>query len=133
MTKLKTLLWIVAISQLALGALTLLAPGAFFVWMGLTRPPADNDYMLGMLAARFLGYGIGMIALARSREPDPFWVRNMAFIQAVDFAVGLFYVALGTIPATVAAFPMVNAALFGGLLALWSRPEADNAGVPRPA
>lgn len=125
MTRLKILLWIVAISQLVLGALTLLAPGPFFVWMGLTVPPADNNYMLGMLAARFLAYGLGFVVLARSAEPDPFWIRNMVLVQAIDFAAGLFYVATGVIGWQVAAFPMVNAAVFGTLLWLWAPAAKD--------
>jgi len=124
MTRLKILLWIVALSQLVLGALTLFAPGAFFAWMGLTVPPVDNQYMLGMLAARFIAYGIGMAALARSERPDPFWIRNMVLVQAIDFAAGLYYVATGVIGVEVAAFPMVNAAIFGVLLWLWA-PGAD--------
>ena len=50
---LRIVLSIVGLSQLALGGLTLLAPGPFFTWMGLTAPPVDNGYMLAMLAARF--------------------------------------------------------------------------------
>ena len=119
MTRLKALLWIVALSQLSLGALTLLAPTYFFTWMGLTPPPADNKYMLGMLAARFLAYGIGFVAMARA-QPDRFWIRNMVLVQAVDFLAGAFYVATGVITLAVAGFPMFNAALFGGLLWLWS-------------
>ncbi len=126
MTRLKILLWIVAISQLVLGTVTLFAPGPFFAWMGLTVPPTDNNYMLGMLAARFLAYGFGFVALARSAEPDPFWIRNMVLVQAIDFAAGLFYVATGVIGWQVAAFPMVNAAIFGTLLWIWA-PRQGNA------
>ncbi|MCB9994357.1 MAG: hypothetical protein H6873_11960 [Hyphomicrobiaceae bacterium] len=123
MRRLKILLWIIAISQLVLGALTLVAPATFFGWMGLTPPPADNNYMLGMLAARFFAYGIGMIWLTRQQEPALFWIRNMVFIQAIDFAVGAFYLATGAIGPATAAFPMFNAAIFGSLLWLWSRPR----------
>lgn len=128
MNRLKYLLWIVAVSQLVLGALTLLAPGPFFAWMGLSVPPADNQYMLGMLAARFFAYGIGMAALARAERPDPFWIRNMVLVQAIDFAAGLYYVATGVIGIDVAAFPMFNAAIFGVLLWLWApRAQAERA------
>lgn len=132
MTRLRILLWIVAVSQLVLGALTLLAPGFFFAWMGLSVPPADNDYMIGMLAARFIAYGIGMIWLARAATPDPFWIRNMVLVQLIDFSVGLFYVANGTIGVGVAAFPMFNAAVFAALLWLWGRngEDATKAAVP---
>ena len=117
--RLRILLAVIAASQFALGGLTLFAPTSFFGWMGLTAPPADNRYILGMLGARFLAYGIGMAALARAADPSLFWIRNMAFIQAVDLTVGLFYTANGTIGLAVSAFPMFNAAAFGLLLTLW--------------
>jgi hypothetical protein len=114
---LKPLLWIIAASQLVLAALTLFAPLQFFGWMGLSTPAPDNGYMIGMLGARFLAYGIGMVMLARAETPSRFWIANMALIQAVDLALALAYVGLGLVPPEVAAFPAVNAALFtAGLL-----------------
>ncbi len=127
MTKLRILLFIVAASQLVLGALTLLIPTDFFAWMSLSAPPADNLYMLSMLASRFIAYGLGMIWLARMSEPDLFWIRNMVLIQAIDFAGGAFYLATGAITLTTAAFPMFNAALLGTLLWFWSRPQSLSA------
>jgi hypothetical protein len=109
---LKPLLWIIAASQLVLAALTLFAPLQFFAWMGLSTPAPDNGYMIGMLGARFLAYGIGMVMLARAETPSRFWIANMALIQAVDLALALAYVGLGLVPLEVAAFPAVNAALF---------------------
>jgi hypothetical protein len=132
MNKLRILLWIVALSQFVLGALTLFVPGPFFAWMGLTIPPADNQYMLAMLASRFLAYGAGMAFLARASEPDPFWIRNMVLVQAIDFLGGLFYVATGVISIEVAAFPMFNAALFGTLLWIWT-PSGNAVRAPQPA
>lgn len=109
---LKPLLWIIAASQLVLAALTLFAPLAFFGWMGLTVPAADNGYMIGMLGARFLAYGIGMVVLARAPQPSRFWIANMALIQAVDLGLALVYTGLGLVPLAVVAFPAMNAALF---------------------
>lgn len=109
---LKPLLWIIAASQLVLAALTLFAPLQFFGWMGLTVPAPDNGYMIGMLGARFLAYGIGMVMLARAAQPSRFWIANMALIQAVDLGLALAYVGLGLVPLAVAAFPATNAALF---------------------
>jgi hypothetical protein len=114
---LKPLLWIIAASQLVLAALTLFAPLQFFAWMGLTVPAPDNGYMIGMLGARFLAYGIGMVMLAWASSPSRFWIANMALIQAVDLALALAYVGSGIVPIAVAAFPALNAALFtAGLL-----------------
>jgi len=119
MTRQSTILWLIAISQFALGALVILIPQQFFLLIGLSAPPIDNNYMLGMLGARFLAYGAGMAMLARQPSPNIFWIRNMMFIQIVDFAVGGFYFATGTIGFSVVAFPMFNAALFATLLWLW--------------
>lgn len=115
---LRPLLWIIAASQLVLAALTLFAPIPFFAWMGLTPPAPDNGYMIGMLGARFLAYGIGMVMLARATNPSRFWIANMALIQVIDLTLGLAYTALGIVPLVVAAFPMVNAALFSAGLGL---------------
>lgn len=119
MTRLRALLWIIAASQLVLGGLTLIAPTTFFGWMGLTAPPADNKYMLGMLAARFLAYGVGMAMLARQPIPDRFWILNMVLIQVIDLAVGIAYITTGALAPAVAAFPMFNATVFAVLLWLW--------------
>jgi hypothetical protein len=114
---LKPLLWIIAASQLILAALTLFTPLAFFGWMGLSVPAPDNGYMIGMLGARFLANGIGMVMLARAASPSRFWIGNMALIQAVDLALALVYVGLGIVPLAVVAVPATNAALFcAGLL-----------------
>lgn len=114
---LKPLLWIIAAVQLVLAALTLFAPLAFFGWMGLTVPAPDNGYMIGMLGARFLAYGVGMVMLARAAGPARFWIGNMALIQAVDLGLAVVYVGAGLVPLAVAAFPAANAALFcAGLL-----------------
>ena len=119
MTKQKALLWLIAISQFALGALIIIIPQQFFLMMGLSSPPLDNNYMLGMLGARFLAYGAGMVMLARQPTPNLFWIRNMIFVQLVDFAVGAFYLFIGVIGLSVVAFPMFNAALFSTLLWFW--------------
>lgn len=128
MTKLKALLWLIALSQFALGALVLAVPGAFLGWMGLTAPPADTGYMLGMLGARFIAYGFGMVVLARAAEPDRFWLLNMALVQAIDFSVGLVYLADGRITLSTAAFPMTNALVFTSLILLLA-PRATEKGA----
>jgi hypothetical protein len=105
--------------------LTLFAPTFFFETMGLSAPPADNKYMLGMLAARFFAYGLGMFGLARQAVPDLFWIRNMILIQLIDLGAGAFYLATGVIGLSVAAFPMFNATVFAVLLYLWSKPDGQ--------
>ncbi len=133
MSRLKILLLLIALSQLVLAVLTLFWPAAFFAWMGLQVPAPDNFYMIGMLGARFLAYGLGMIHLARSDAPSVFWIRNMALVQGIDLAVGLFYVATGVLTIGVAAFPMLNAAAFAILLVMWQPRRGASVSSPVPA
>ena len=124
--KLKVLLHLIGIVQLVLGAFYLFLPLQFLSMQGLSIPGADNAYPLGMLAARFLAYGIGMLIIANAPEENLFWINNMILIQAVDLAVGIFYTAMGTVSLAHSGFPMFNATLFIILLTLW-RPKAARA------
>jgi len=117
--KLKVSLRLIGVVQLILGALYLFLPLQFLSMQGLSTPGADNAYPLGMLAARFLAYGIGMFFIARDPEKNRFWINNMILIQAVDLAVGIFYTATGIVALAHSGFPMFNAALFIVLLTLW--------------
>ncbi|MEZ4559581.1 MAG: hypothetical protein R2854_24605 [Caldilineaceae bacterium] len=125
MRKLQILLVVIGVVQLLLGTALLIVPGPFLAWMGLSIPPADVNYLLGMLSARFLAYGLGMFFVARAPTQNVFWIGNMILIQIVDLAVGLLYTLNGTISLAVSAFPMFNAAVFIILLLLW-RPTATS-------
>lgn len=122
MQRLKVLLRVIGVVQLVLGLAFLFAPAYFLEWMGLSSPPADINYVLGMLSARFLAYGLGMFFIARAPEQNLFWVNNMILIQVIDLAVGLLYTLNGTVSLAASAFPMFNATLFIMLLFLW-RPK----------
>lgn len=124
MQKLKVLLGIIGVVQLVLGLALLLAPAYFLQSMGLSVPPGDVNYMLGMLSARFLAYGLGLFFIARAPQQNIFWLNNMIFIQGIDLAVGLYYTLTGTLSFAVSAFPMFNATLFIILLLLW-RPKTS--------
>lgn len=123
--KLKVLLIAVGIVQLVLGLAYLFMPHELLRWMGHSIPAADLYYPLGMLAARFLAYGLGMLVIARAPVQHQFWIKNMVFIQVIDLAVGLFYTFSGTIALKLSAFPMFNAALIALLLWFW-RPRAES-------
>jgi len=130
MTYLRIVLWLIAISQIVLGALTLFAPALFFSAMGLSAPPTDTFYIVGMLAARFLAFGIVLVVLAGRKNVDPLWLQSMVVIQFVDLAAGVYYTASGVLPLTVSAFPMFNAILFSILLIVALRRDA---GSSRPS
>lgn len=122
MKKLTILLRVVGVVQIVLGAAYLFAPGAFIEWMKLSSTPHDANYAYGMLASRFLAYGIGMFVIARDPIGNIFWIKNMVFIQVVDLGVGVFYTARGILLLSSSAFPMFNALLIAALLFLW-RPK----------
>lgn len=122
MQKLRIVLWVIGVVQLVLGLALLFFPAYFLGWMGLSVPPTDVNYMLGMLSARFLVYGVGMFFVAGAPAANIFWINNMILIQVIDLAAGLFYTLNGTIGLAVSAFPMFNAALFIVLLWVW-RPK----------
>ncbi|MBE0669281.1 MAG: hypothetical protein IH588_01725 [Anaerolineales bacterium] len=123
--KLKVLLRIIGVVQLVLGLMYLFFPMNFLGMMGHSIPEPDIAYPLGMLAARFLAYGVGMLFIANEPEKQLFWINNMILIQAVDLAVGIFYTATGIVSLGHSAFPMFNASLFLILLTLW-RPKTTS-------
>jgi len=125
--KLKVLLRVIGVVQIVLGLGLLFAPVYFLEWMGLSVPAADINYMLGMLSARFLAYGIGMFYVAGAPKENTFWINNMILIQIIDLAVGLFYTLNGTLSIAVSAFPMFNATVFIILLYLWRPKTASQA------
>ncbi len=121
--KLKVLLRIIGVVQLVLGLMYLFVPIKFLGMMGHSIPQADIAYPLGMLAARFLAYGVGMLFIAREPGKQLFWINNMVLIQVLDLVVGIFYTATSIVGLSHSGFPMFNATLFIILLTLW-RPKA---------
>lgn len=105
--------------QIVLGLAYLLAPDLLLLKMGHSLPAADLSYPLGMLASRFLAYGIGLWIISSNPEKHILWIRLMALIQLIDLAVGVFYTATGVVPLSLSAFPMFNAIWIGLLLAFW--------------
>ena len=128
MKKLRILLRVVGILQIALGVAYLLAPGALTQWMKLLPAPHDANYAYGMLASRFIAYGIGMFVIAKAPEGNSFWIKNMILVQLIDLGVGVFYTAQGVLALSSSAFPMFNAALIASLLFIW-RPKKDGSEI----
>jgi len=108
-----------ALFNLSWGVAFLFVSALFLETMGHFTPPPDLNYMLGMLAARFLAYGIGMFFVTRAPEQNIFWINNMILIQVIDLAVGLYYTTTGTVSLAMSAFPMFNASAFIILLLMW--------------
>jgi len=111
MTLFKALCYFIGVVQLILGALYLFAPQYFIAWQGLSEIGQDINYPLGMLAGRFIVYGLGMFVIASDPMRYRIWADGMIAIQAIDLAVGLFYTATGVVPIAHSGFPMFNATM----------------------
>lgn len=122
MKKLRYLLKFVGAIQIILGLAYLFVPALFLHAMGHTIPQPDIYYPLGMLAARFIAYGIALFVIARAPAQHVLWLDFMILIQAIDLLVGIFYTSTGVLPLSLSAFPMFNAAWIILLLAIW-RPQ----------
>lgn len=119
MHRLSWLLRIIALLQLSLGFGYLFAPSPLLAAMGHSAPAADILYPLGMLAARFIVYGLMLFIIARSPADNLLWIDGMILIQLIDLGVGIYYTAQGILPLSLSSFPMFNATWIILLLWLW--------------
>ena len=124
MKKLRILLRLVGGIQIALGLFYLFAPAFFLEAIGHSIPEDDIFYPLGMLAARFLVFGVVFIYISRDPEQHSLWITAMIFIQLIDLAVGVFYTATGVVALSDSLFAMFNATWIAALLYFW-RPKPE--------
>lgn len=120
----RTVVTVVALSQLVLGVLFLAAPHVMYGAMGLPQSAPGFNYVSAMLAARLLAYGLILLRISHDLPRHRLWLDGMMMIQAIDLAAGLFYSSLGDVAWASSAFPMINATLFLLGLAL-VRPKAS--------
>jgi len=125
MKKLTYLLRLIGAIQIMLGLAYLFAPSLFLQAMGHSIPQPDIYYPLGMLAARFIAYGIALLVIADTAAQNVLWINFMILIQVIDLGVGIFYTSMGVLPLSLSAFPMFNAAWIILLLAIW-RPVKES-------
>jgi len=90
-------LWFVAAVQLVLGAAFLAAPEQAAHALGLSPAPGWANWLFGMMAARFLGFGFGMTVAARNPAGARSWIAVMIGVQTIDWIVTLKYLALGAV------------------------------------
>ena len=119
MKKLNYLLKFIGTIQIILGMAYLFAPAFFLHSMGHSIPQPDIYYPLGMLAARFIAYGIALFIISSSPAQHVLWINVMILIQIIDLAVGIFYTSIAVIPLSLSAFPMFNATWIILLLVMW--------------
>src|SRR5262249_48576028 len=78
---------VIAAVQFILGLAYLFAPAPFQATLGLTHLPAWAGWPFGLLGARFLALGLGMLLVARNPAANRGWIQAMIFVQAVDWLV----------------------------------------------
>ncbi len=97
----------VAVVQLLLGVGFLLAPAGLAALLGLAPAPTWTAWLFAMMAARFLGFGYGMLLAARDPLRYVHWINAMLVIQAIDWLATVYYLAAGAVTlvqVTTAAF-----------------------------
>ena len=100
-------LWFIALVQLVLGLAFLLVPEAAAVALHFPAAPGWVNWLLGMMAARCLGFAYGLWLVARTLDQARPWVVAMVGIQALDWVVTVKYLAIGAVSlsqVTTAAF-----------------------------
>lgn len=115
------LLRLIAFIQTLLGVLYLFAPQWLLAQMGHSAAPPDLVYPLGMLAARFIAYGVGLWVASRDVPAHRLWIRLMALIQLIDLGAAT---ATGAVPLALSAFPMFNAVWIAAVCAWLGREPA---------
>lgn len=112
----------IAVVQFVLGAGFLVAPEGMASLLGLAATPGWANWMFGMMAARFLAFGYGMLVAARDPAGNLSWLRSMVAIQLVDWAVTVKYLLAGAVTlaqvSTASFLPLVFVALLW-----WSWPR----------
>jgi len=121
MTYFKALCYFIGVVQLVLGTLYLFSPQFFIAWQGLSEIGQDINYPLGMLAGRFIVYGLGMFVIASDPVRYRIWADGMIAIQAIDLVAGVFYTGTGVVDIAHSGFPMFNATMLIIGLALLRR------------
>jgi len=87
----------IALVQFVLGLAFLFVPELTARAFGLSQAPGWTNWLFGMMAARFLGFGYGMLLAARDPANSVGWIKAMIGIQAIDWVVTLYYVSLGAV------------------------------------
>jgi len=123
MRPMKITLYVIGLFQLVLGIAFLAAPGPVAHQLGFgPAAPGWANWLLAMMAARFLGYAYGMFWAARHPEGAGPWIDTMIVIQAIDWLATLTYLHSGDVTmrqVTTASFMPV---LFIAAL-LWFHPR----------
>lgn len=117
----------IAVVQAFFGALFLLAPSAAPGLLGLTeQQPPWVDWLFAMMAARFLGYAVGMWLAARDPQRHVAWIDTMIGIQTLDWLATLAVLASGELALRNVTSAAFLAPLFIAALLWWHPRRARN-------
>lgn len=98
MPQLRFMLRFVGVVQLFFGALFTCWPTGAATIFGLSPAAPDwANWLLIMLGARFLGYGIGTLAAAREPAANLSWINTMIAVQVIDWLATLGYLIAGSV------------------------------------
>jgi hypothetical protein len=103
--------WFIAVVQFILGFGFLFAPSVMARSLGLAAAPEWTNWLFGMMAARFIGFGYGMIVAARNPEASVPWIKAMIGVQVIDWLVTVYYLWDGAV-----SLVQVNTASFFPIL-----------------
>lgn len=85
---------LIALVQVVLGLVFILAPHAFPQMFGLAPAPGWTDWIFAQFGARALGFAYGMVIALRDLRRNAHWLTAMIIVQVIDW--------LGTIAALLA-------------------------------
>jgi hypothetical protein len=124
---LRALLMVIGAVQLVLGTAFLIVPGATERLLGLSpSAPTWANWLLAMMAARCLGYGVGMFVAAQAPHRHRAWIYTMVGVQAIDWIATMAYLIPGDL-----GLSQVGTAAFLPVLfilgVLYWRPRRDHA------
>lgn len=98
MRPLKLVLYVIGSFQLVLGLAFFAAPGPVAHQLGFApAAPGWVNWLLAMMAARFLGYAYGMFWAARHPDGAGPWIDTMIVIQTIDWLATVAYLHSGDV------------------------------------
>ena len=113
---------VIAAVQFGFGLAYLFAPVPFQAALGLTHLPTWTGWPFGMLGARFLVLGFGMLLVVRNPTANRGWIQAMIGVQAVDWLVVVISLLRGVVTLTqVAAAPYLPIVFIVCLLIAYPR------------
>lgn len=119
---LKTAALLTALVQFVLGIGYLAAPRGFHSALGLQGLPAWAAWPLGLLGARCLAFGFGMLLVWRDPYAHRGWIQAMILVQGLDWAVVLIHLGTGTLQfSQVATAPFLPPLLMAAFLLAYPR------------